>query len=169
MRCAEHVLPYYDGLILPLDVCRCSAVRPSWHGKDPYGACVRRPNEGDFPQVGWAPACAGLLECTGCSCQYSFRKGSRLDFLYCVVAAAQMYIGDGAKLVRDAFQLARQKGPAIVFIDELDAIGTKRFDSDRSGPSRAPRTLGRSPRRCACFHVLVCLAFCACFQSSSIR
>ena len=34
-----------------------------------------------------------------------------------------MFIGDGAKLVRDAFALAKEKSPAIVFIDELDAIG----------------------------------------------
>ena len=36
-----------------------------------------------------------------------------------------MFIGDGAKLVRDAFALAKEKLPAIIFIDELDAIGTK--------------------------------------------
>jgi len=36
----------------------------------------------------------------------------------------QMFIGDGAKLVRDAFALAKEKNPAIIFIDELDAIGT---------------------------------------------
>lgn len=34
-----------------------------------------------------------------------------------------MFIGDGAKLVRDAFALAKEKAPAIIFIDELDAIG----------------------------------------------
>jgi len=45
----------------------------------------------------------------------------------------QMYIGDGAKMVRDAFELAREKAPTIIFIDELDAIGTKRYDSDKSG------------------------------------
>ncbi len=38
----------------------------------------------------------------------------------------QMFIGDGAKLVRDAFALAKEKEPAIIFIDELDAIGTCR-------------------------------------------
>jgi 26S proteasome regulatory subunit T5 len=45
----------------------------------------------------------------------------------------QMFIGDGAKMVRDAFALAREKSPTIIFIDELDAIGTKRFNSDKSG------------------------------------
>lgn len=38
-----------------------------------------------------------------------------------------MFIGDGAKLVRDAFALAKEKAPSIIFIDELDAIGTKRW------------------------------------------
>jgi hypothetical protein len=37
----------------------------------------------------------------------------------------QMYIGDGARLVRDAFTLAKEKAPSIIFIDELDAVGTK--------------------------------------------
>jgi len=52
-----------------------------------------------------------------------------------------MFIGDGAKLVRDAFALARDKAPAIIFIDELDAIGTKRFDSDKSGDREVQRTM----------------------------
>ena len=41
----------------------------------------------------------------------------------------QMFIGDGAKLVRDAFALAKEKAPAIIFIDELDAIGKFLFRS----------------------------------------
>jgi len=53
----------------------------------------------------------------------------------------QMFIGDGAKLVRDAFALAKEKQPAIVFIDELDAVGTKRFDSELSGDREVQRTM----------------------------
>ncbi|KAL3318061.1 26S proteasome regulatory subunit 6A [Cichlidogyrus casuarinus] len=53
----------------------------------------------------------------------------------------QMFIGDGAKLVRDAFQLAKEKAPAIIFIDELDAIGTKRFDSEKAGDREVQRTM----------------------------
>lgn len=57
----------------------------------------------------------------------------------------QMFIGDGAKLVRDAFELAKEKGKnrggAIIFIDEVDAIGSKRFDSDQSGDREVQRTM----------------------------
>jgi len=53
----------------------------------------------------------------------------------------QMFIGDGAKIVRDAFALAKEKAPAVIFIDELDAIGTKRFDSDTSGDREVQRTM----------------------------
>ena len=53
----------------------------------------------------------------------------------------QMFIGDGAKLVRDAFALAKEKAPAIIFIDELDAIGTKRFDSEKAGDREVQRTM----------------------------
>ena len=53
----------------------------------------------------------------------------------------QMYIGEGAKLVRDAFALAKEMAPTIIFIDELDAIGTKRFDSEKSGDREVQRTM----------------------------
>lgn len=53
----------------------------------------------------------------------------------------QMFIGEGAKLVRDAFALAKEKAPSIIFIDELDAIGTKRFDSEKSGDREVQRTM----------------------------
>jgi len=53
----------------------------------------------------------------------------------------QMYIGDGARLVRDCFALAREKAPTIIFIDEIDAIGTKRFDSDKTGDREVQRTM----------------------------
>ena len=45
----------------------------------------------------------------------------------------QMFIGDGAKLVRDAFALAKEKAPAIIFIDELDAIGETEEVTDLIG------------------------------------
>lgn len=52
-----------------------------------------------------------------------------------------MRIGDGAKMVRDAFALAKAKAPTIMFIDEIDAVGTKRFDSDKAGDREVQRTM----------------------------
>jgi len=54
----------------------------------------------------------------------------------------QMFIGDGAKIIRDAFQLGREKSPAIIFIDELDAIGQKRSGGgELSGVREVQRTM----------------------------
>jgi proteasome regulatory subunit len=53
----------------------------------------------------------------------------------------QKYIGEGARLVRELFELAREKSPSIVFIDELDAIGAKRLESATSGDREVQRTL----------------------------
>lgn len=53
----------------------------------------------------------------------------------------QMYIGDGARMVRETFQLAKEKAPCIIFIDEIDAIGTKRSASDKTGDREVQRTM----------------------------
>lgn len=54
---------------------------------------------------------------------------------------AQKYIGEGGRMVRELFDLARERAPAIVFIDEIDAIGAKRLDSATSGDREVQRTL----------------------------
>lgn len=51
------------------------------------------------------------------------------------------YIGEGARLVRELFDLARKKAPSIIFIDELDAIGSRRVESSTSGDREVQRTL----------------------------
>ena len=51
------------------------------------------------------------------------------------------YIGEGARLVREIFEYARKKKPTILFIDELDAIGSKRIDLATSGDREVQRTL----------------------------
>jgi proteasome regulatory subunit len=53
----------------------------------------------------------------------------------------QKYIGEGARLVREIFKMAREKAPSIVFIDELDAIGAKRLENATSGDREVQRTL----------------------------
>jgi len=75
-----------------------------------------------------ARACAAA-----CNCTFLKLAGPQL---------VQMFIGDGAKIVRDAFELAREKPPCIIFIDELDAIGTKRSGGgELSGVREVQRTM----------------------------
>lgn len=51
------------------------------------------------------------------------------------------YIGEGAQLVRELFLLAREKSPSIVFIDEIDAVGSTRTNDGTSGSAEVQRTL----------------------------
>ncbi|MGV8169248.1 MAG: proteasome-activating nucleotidase [Candidatus Nanoarchaeia archaeon] len=52
----------------------------------------------------------------------------------------QKFIGEGAKLVKDIFKLARERAPSIIFIDEIDAIAAKRIDLGTSGEREVQRT-----------------------------
>ena len=54
---------------------------------------------------------------------------------------AQKYIGEGGRLVRELFSLAKEKSPAVIFLDEIDAIGAKRLDGSTSGDREVQRTL----------------------------
>lgn len=53
----------------------------------------------------------------------------------------QKYLGEGPRMVRDVFRLARENAPAIVFIDEIDAIATKRFDAQTGADREVQRIL----------------------------
>ncbi|MET1101991.1 MAG: proteasome-activating nucleotidase [Pyrodictiaceae archaeon] len=67
---------------------------------------------------------------------------SRATFIRLVGSElVQKYVGEGARLVRELFKLARKKKPSIVFIDEIDAIAAKRLDIGTSGEREVQRTL----------------------------
>merc|ERR1711871_1534556 len=53
----------------------------------------------------------------------------------------QKYLGDGPKLVRELFSVAEENAPSIVFIDEIDSVGTKRYDSQSGGEKEIQRTM----------------------------
>merc|ERR1712093_609891 len=53
----------------------------------------------------------------------------------------QKYVGEGARMVREIFQMARTKKAAIIFIDEVDAVGGARFDDGAGGDNEVQRTM----------------------------
>ena len=53
----------------------------------------------------------------------------------------QKYLGEGPKLVRELFRVAEECAPSIVFIDEIDAVGTKRYNANSGGEREIQRTM----------------------------
>lgn len=53
----------------------------------------------------------------------------------------QKYLGDGPKLVREMFRVASEHAPSIIFIDEIDAVGSKRYEAHSGGEKEIQRTM----------------------------
>lgn len=53
----------------------------------------------------------------------------------------QKYLGEGPRMVRDVFKMAKENEPSIIFIDEIDSIATKRFDAQTGADREVQRVL----------------------------
>jgi proteasome regulatory subunit len=69
-------------------------------------------------------------------------RESNATFIQLVASElAQKFVGEGARIVRELFELARRKAPSIIFIDEIDAIAARRIEIGTSGEREIQRTL----------------------------
>ncbi|SEO87469.1 Proteasome-activating nucleotidase [Halorientalis persicus] len=103
-------------------------------------------NPGMFEDVGIDPPSGVLLHGPPGTGKTMLAKAvaNQTDATFIKMAGSELvhkFIGEGAKLVRDLFELARQEEPAVVFIDEIDAIAAKRTDSKTSGDAEVQRTM----------------------------
>ncbi|HPC27946.1 MAG TPA: proteasome-activating nucleotidase [Candidatus Methanomethylicus sp.] len=99
-----------------------------------------------FEKVGIEPPKGVLLQgppgCGKTLLAKAVANGTKATFIKVVASElVQKYIGEGARMVRELFQLARAKAPSIVFIDEIDAVGGRRGDISVSGEREVQRTL----------------------------
>lgn len=75
-----------------------------------------------------------LVKAVAFKTRASFIKSSGSEFV-------QKYLGEGPKMVRDLFKLAKKNSPSIIFIDEIDAIATRRFDAQTGADREVQRIL----------------------------
>jgi proteasome regulatory subunit len=99
-----------------------------------------------FDEVGIEPPSGVLLHGPPGTGKTMLAKAvaNQTDATFIKMAGSELvhkFIGEGAKLVRDLFQVARDKEPAVIFIDEIDAIASKRTDSKTSGDAEVQRTM----------------------------
>ncbi len=101
---------------------------------------------GAFDEVGVDPPSGVLLHGPPGTGKTMLAKAvaNETDASFIKMAGSELvhkFIGEGAKLVRDLFEVARENEPAVIFIDEIDAIASKRTDSKTSGDAEVQRTM----------------------------
>ncbi|PSQ43137.1 peptidase [Halobacteriales archaeon SW_5_68_122] len=103
-------------------------------------------NPGKFETVGIEPPTGVLLHGPPGTGKTMLAKAvaNQTDATFIKMAGSELvqkFIGEGARLVRDLFELAAEREPAIIFIDEIDAIASKRTESKTSGDAEVQRTM----------------------------
>ncbi|PSP32663.1 peptidase [Halobacteriales archaeon QH_10_67_22] len=103
-------------------------------------------NADQFEKVGIDPPSGVLLHGPPGTGKTMLAKAvaNQTDATFIKMAGSELvrkFIGEGARLVRDLFELAAEREPAIIFIDEIDAIAAKRTDSKTSGDAEVQRTM----------------------------
>ncbi|ELZ11048.1 proteasome-activating nucleotidase [Halovivax asiaticus JCM 14624] len=99
-----------------------------------------------FEQVGIEPPSGVLLYGPPGTGKTMLAKAvaTKTDATFIKMAGSELvrkFIGEGSRLVRDLFELAREREPAIIFIDEIDAVAATRTDSKTSGDAEVQRTM----------------------------
>jgi len=99
-----------------------------------------------FEQVGVEPPSGVLLHGPPGTGKTMLAKAvaNETDATFIKMAGSELvrkFIGEGSRLVRDLFELAEERQPAVIFIDEIDAVAAKRTDSKTSGDAEVQRTM----------------------------
>ena len=103
-------------------------------------------NAEQFTEVGIEPPAGVLLHGPPGTGKTMLAKAvaNETDATFIKMAGSELvrkFIGEGARLVRDLFELAAEREPAVIFIDEIDAIAAKRTESKTSGDAEVQRTM----------------------------
>jgi len=103
-------------------------------------------NPGKFAEAGIEPPSGVLLHGPPGTGKTMLAKAvaNETDATFIKMAGSELvrkFIGEGSRLVRDLFELATERQPAIIFVDEIDAIAAKRTESKTSGDAEVQRTM----------------------------
>ncbi|WP_135821322.1 proteasome-activating nucleotidase Pan2 [Halostella litorea] len=103
-------------------------------------------NPGKFAEAGIEPPSGVLLHGPPGTGKTMLAKAvaNETDATFIKMAGSELvrkFIGEGSRLVRDLFELAAERQPAIIFVDEIDAIAAKRTESKTSGDAEVQRTM----------------------------